>query len=205
MKRLYFLITVFVIAILISFKCAYEAFDGTAPAITSSAVDASGNTVAIDASGNPVPLPGSIVDDLMSVLSGYSPVTASGPAPATPGVAAGATGPTDLTAFYGTLAPQMEQDIQSAVQNGFVAAAAQAQAAQAQMPPQMASAAPLVPNLPVSGGGGLAADSPSTQQGSSFAQGLSGGSCAGQNGNQPFDSSQYIRKDSIPCWGCSPT
>lgn len=188
MATLYFLIVVFVAAILISFYYAQEAFTGGLN------TDASGNVVSVrDNSGNTVPMPppGPAVDasgnvistrlkDLISVLTqsnlNVAPATAQqAPVeirPASTKEKSTGQEPT-LDQYYQSLKPVIQKDIAQAVQQQFERSTV------------LPKAAPSI--------------TPSVAQGASWPSPGGGGSC----GRPQPDMNNYIRKDSIPCWGCT--
>jgi hypothetical protein len=169
MTSLYFLIVVFLIAIVANFYFTIEAFKGTLT------TDSSGNVVALtDISGNTVsmPPPGPAIDtdgtliggrlkDLISVLSQsnlHVEPAASLPA---------ASGPHDqsLGAYYKT----------------------------SQQQPRFERAT-VLPRVPQN----TQELTPSIAQGGGWPK----PSCK-KPGQQPPDMNEYIRKDAIPCWGCT--
>lgn len=185
MTQLYFLIVVFLVAIIISFYYATEAF--------TTATDASGNTVSVPAqSGNTVPMPppgpatdvsgnviGSRLKDLISVLTqsnlNVAPASAvAAPTVTTPQPIKQQNEPT-LDTYYQSLKPLIQKDVAQAVQQQF-------------------ERSTVLPKAPT-----YNQVTPSVAQGAMWPKPRPPPGC----GKPEPDMNDYVRKDSIPCWGCS--
>lgn len=193
MTQLYFLIAVFLVAILLSFYFATEAFYGTVT------TDPSGNTVMVtDNSGNRVQMPppgpatdvsGNVISsrlkDLISVMTqsnlNVAPASASAPPTVTTPqpIAQQTKQEPTLDQYYESLKPIIQKDVAQAVQQQF----------------ERSTVLPKAPSY------NQAITTPSVAQGAMWPKPRPRPQ-PGCGKPEP-DMNDYVRKDAIPCWGCT--